>query len=244
MIFIKTYESFNLTDLTGIKCEFKKIDGREVYFYENKIGNKTVRCYAYDKGTKFDYSVDNSYSVRGMEKEDKTDFAILSYVKKCVYHHLMNNRPNFLELKPEDRKDRRAEKKKEKIYANFLLQIPKNIPEYKLNYNPDEDNKPQNVYIEGKKTTLLVADNRCEEHYYNGLLHSDSINPTETHIKEDVYLLSGYLPAIHWLDGKLDLYCINGMDISYPYVRMLEINGKKIYWACHDWELKKLGIKE
>jgi len=212
--------------------------------YTHKIGDKIVHCTAYDKGTKFDYSVDNSYSVKNINREINTDLQILRFVKSVVYHHLIKHQPDFLCLNAEDSKDRGAEKKKERIYARFLEEIPKNVPKYKLNYNPSEGEKPYNVYLEGEKTVLIVQNCKCEEHYYNGLLNSETVNPTQTHIKDNIYLLSGYKPAIHWLDGKLDCYYINGNSISYPYVKEYSYNGIKKYYTCYNWELKEAGIDE
>jgi len=109
--------------------------------------------------------------------------------------------------------------------------------------NPEEDHLPYNVYRPGTKTELLVNDGRAMEYYQDGLLHREGKNVSEELIKDNIYKLSGYLPAIHWLDGKLDCYYIHGRSIeNYPYTMIYIENGKKKYFNCNNWELKEKGI--
>jgi len=50
----------------GKYCAFE--EQRDVYKYSIKIGDKNIIVYAYDKGTKLDYSVNDSYSINKNDK--------------------------------------------------------------------------------------------------------------------------------------------------------------------------------
>ena len=113
---------------------------------------------------------------------------------------------------------------------------------YKCQLNLDVEDLPFNVYRENTKTTIITTNGRVEEHYENGLLQSPAVNPKEILIKSDIYKLSGYSPAIHWLDGKLDVYYMRGEEISYPYVKINIYDNIKQYSEVHNWQLKELGI--
>ena len=126
MNYLKEFELFNenfaydLETLNDIdkRCEFRN----NVYYYLTIIDGNTIECFAYDNGTKFDYSVNNSYNINTFVKLNN-NLKILNFVKNAVYHHLIKHQPDFLFLKAQD-KNRKFEKKKLKIYNEFLINIP------------------------------------------------------------------------------------------------------------------------
>jgi hypothetical protein len=233
---------FNKREIDDMKqyCIFKDNN----WEYKTTIGGKRLECFAYDKGTKFDYKTNDSYNTQDLVKNITDDTKVLQFAKNAVYHHLITHNPDFLYLKAVDSKNRKLEKKKERIYRQFLIEIVKNLPQYKLNMDPDESHLPYNVYLDGTETDIIPYESRgnYSEHYTNGLLNSIGKNKKETLIKNEIYFLEGFEPAIRWLDGTLDTYAVNGQIITYPYCYIHTENGKKNYFSAEKWQLKKDGI--